>query len=125
MKPPADRLRFVASEEVQSALKSLPAALRTQACRLVVVLEDHPSEELIDDGIEPDTLGLFVGDAWQDGDNSAAPLPPQIILYVESLWAYAEENEATYRVEVRRTYLHELGHYLGLDEDDLELRGLE
>jgi predicted Zn-dependent protease with MMP-like domain len=30
-----------------------------------------------------------------------------------------------FRNEIRITYLHELGHYLGLDEDDLFERGLE
>ena len=33
-------------------------------------------------------------------------------------------DETTYRQEVRTTLLHELGHYLGLDEDDLDDRGL-
>jgi predicted Zn-dependent protease with MMP-like domain len=92
---------------------------------LVVLLEDRPGEDLVRDGIEPDTLGLFVGDSWQDGESSALPLPPQILLFLENLWAYAGEDETAFRIEVRRTYLHELGHYLGLDEDDLEHRGLE
>ncbi len=34
-------------------------------------------------------------------------------------------DEQVYRAEVRTTYLHELGHYLGLDEDELTQRGLE
>ena len=33
-------------------------------------------------------------------------------------------DEADYKEEVRITYFHELGHYLGLEEDDLEERGL-
>jgi predicted Zn-dependent protease with MMP-like domain len=30
-----------------------------------------------------------------------------------------------FRDEVRLTYLHELGHYLGWDEDELAARGLD
>jgi predicted Zn-dependent protease with MMP-like domain len=34
-------------------------------------------------------------------------------------------DEGYFRDEVRTTFLHELGHYLGLDEDELAVRGLE
>lgn len=52
-------------------------------------------------------------------------MPPQIILFLENIWEYAEGDAGVYRVEVRTTLLHELGHYLGLDEDDLAERGLD
>ena len=54
-----------------------------------------------------------------------SPLPPGIILFLRNLWDLAEGDEPFYRAEVRTTYLHELGHFLGLDELDLEERGLE
>ena len=34
-------------------------------------------------------------------------------------------NEEALRREVRRTLIHEIGHYLGLSEEDLHARGLE
>ena len=46
------------------------------------------------------------------------------ILFLENLWWEACEKETDYRREVRTTFLHELGHYLGLEEIDLEERGL-
>ena len=52
-------------------------------------------------------------------------LPPQIILFLENLWDFAEGDEEIFRDEVHTTFLHELGHYLGLDEDELTERGLE
>jgi predicted Zn-dependent protease with MMP-like domain len=51
-------------------------------------------------------------------------LPPQIILFLDNLWDFAEGDPEVYRDEVQATYLHELGHYLGLDEIDLDDRGL-
>jgi predicted Zn-dependent protease with MMP-like domain len=75
------------------------------------------------DGIEADTLGLFTGAEFADEGN--VPLPPQIILFLENLWDFAEGDEEIFRDEVQTTYLHELGHYLGLDEDELTGRGLE
>ena len=52
-------------------------------------------------------------------------MPAQIILFLGNLWEFAGQEEAAFRQEVRTTLLHELGHYLGLDEDDLMERGLE
>jgi predicted Zn-dependent protease with MMP-like domain len=125
MEPDFHRLQGIAGSEVEGILKSLPAPLREKARELPVTLERCPSADLVADGIQPDTLGLFVGPEFGEGDASMSPLPPQIILYLENLWEMAEEDEDVFRFEVRTTYLHELGHYLGLDEDDLFERGLD
>ena len=113
----------MAQAEVKATIESLPAPLRRQAAPLPVSYEARPAADLLGDGYEPDLLGLFIGPPLAQPDDS--PLPPQIILFLESLWELAEGNEEFYRDEVRTTYLHELGHYLGLDEIDLEERGLE
>jgi predicted Zn-dependent protease with MMP-like domain len=52
-------------------------------------------------------------------------LPPQILLFLENIWDYAGGDTGLYRDEVRITYYHELGHYLGWDEDELSRRGLD
>ena len=118
-------LQAAAESEVQQILRALPRDLRTEARRLPVTFERRPGEELQEDGIEPDTLGLFVGEAFADGEPGGVPLPPQIILFLENIRDVAEGDEAVYRKEIRTTFLHELGHYLGLDEIDLEERGLD
>ena len=120
-----DRLQALAREAVEATLASLPAPLREQAGTVPVTLEPRPNPGLCEDGIEPDTLGLFVGPEFAFEPTSAVPLPPQIILFLENLWDEAEAHPATFRDEVRTTYLHELGHYLGLDEDELFDRGLD
>lgn len=118
-------LLAVAESEVQRILRALPRELRAEAQRIPVSFEIRPGKALRDDGIEPDTLGLFVGEAYADTATSGAPFPPQIILFLENIRDAAEEDTAAYRKEIRTTFLHELGHYLGLDEIDLEERGLE
>ncbi len=72
-----------------------------------------------------DTLGLFVGEAFPEAFAGIHDLPPQILLFLENIWSYAEQQIPAYREEIRRTYLHELGHYLGLDESDLTARDLD
>ncbi|HMD53062.1 MAG TPA: metallopeptidase family protein [Phycisphaerae bacterium] len=117
------KLCAVASAEVEKTLLALPRPLRERAEKLPVMFERQPNVDLRADGIDPDTLGLFTGPEFADEDN--VPLPPQIVLFLENIWDVAETDEKIFREEVRTTFLHELGHYLGLDEDDLTERGLE
>jgi len=123
MKPSWPHLREIAEEQVEQTLRSLPDPLLEQVRQLPVTLEPVPNDGLQADGILPDTLGLFTGAGY--AEEGAMPLPPQIILFLENLWAFADGDEATYRKEIHTTLLHELGHYLGLGEDDLTERGLD
>lgn len=123
MKLSWEKLCAVATEEVEATLAALPKPLRERAKELPVTLERIPNTGLQEDGIEPDTLGLFTGAEF--AEEGRVPMPPQIILFLENLWDLTEGNERVFREEVRTTFLHELGHYLGLDEDELTKRGLE
>lgn len=104
-------------------MMNLPKPLRERAKELAVTFERQPNAELQADGIEADTLGLFTGPEFSDERN--VPMPPQIILFLENLWDFADGDEKIFREETRTTFLHELGHYLGLDEDGLMERGLD
>jgi len=117
------KLHTLALAEVEATLAGLPAPLREQAQKLPVTFEPRPNREFVADGIEPDTLGLFVGPDFAHED--AVPMPPQIILFLENIWDMVEADEDCFREEIHTTLLHELGHYLGLDENDLTERGLE
>ena len=119
------QLRRVADEEVTATVAALPLPLRQRAEALPVTFHRRPNAAQRRDGIEGDTLGLFVGSEFSFEGMTSIPLPPQILLFLDNIWDQAEEDEAQFRQEVRTTYLHELGHYLGLDEQDLSDRGLE
>ena len=125
MRPDWKKLHALALEEVKATLAALPAPLRDRAQALPVTFERQPNAAHRRDGIEPETLGLFVGSEFACEETAALPLPPQIILFLENIWDLTEADEEFFREEVHTTYLHELGHYLGLDEDDLLERGLE
>jgi predicted Zn-dependent protease with MMP-like domain len=117
------RILRLAEREVKQAQESLSGDLAEKAKILPVIFEPCPGKELVLDGVEPDLLGLFSGSSFPEGlaDDSA---PPTVHVFLENLWEYCEEDEGTFIEEVRITYLHELGHYLGLEENDLERRGL-
>ena len=116
-------LQAVADVEVAATWKSLPERLRAEAAKLPVTFEPRPNQRLVSEGVEPDTLGLFVGPEF--AEEGMAPMPSQIILFLENILDLAEGDEEFFREEIRTTLLHELGHYLGLDEDELTERGLE
>jgi predicted Zn-dependent protease with MMP-like domain len=116
-------MQALALAEVEATLEALPKPLRERAEKVPVTFERQPNAGLQADGIEPDTLGLFTGPEFSDEGN--VPMPPQIILFLENIWDFAEGDEEIFRDEVHTTFLHELGHYLGLDEDELTERGLE
>lgn len=119
-----EQLAALAEATVATARRRLPANLRPLADALPVVFHDRPNEEILGDEFEPDILGMFAGSphGLDTGDNNA--VPPHIMLFLENIYDYAEGEVATYKEEVKLTYLHELGHYFGWDEEDLEIRGL-
>lgn len=119
------RLTQLAADTVGAAQRQLPPEIRALARGVAVHYERAPDENLIAEGFDPDILGLFTGHPHGAESSHDIPVPPQILLYLESLWDFAERDLDVFREEVRVTYLHELGHYLGWDEDQLAARGLD
>ncbi len=117
------RLEGIARDETERLLLELPPLLRAKARAIPVVMEAAPTSDMVRDGVEPDLLGLFVGGGHAGGEDET--MPAEILLFLANLWDYADGSAARFREEVRRTYLHELGHYLGLDEEQLEDRDLD
>lgn len=121
----SEDLARTAAAVVTATQGQLPPAIRALAAGVPVHYEAGPDESVLAEGFEPDILGLFTGNPYGTEYSHDAAAPAQILLYLENLWDLAEGDRAAFREEVRLTYLHELGHYLGWDEDDLAARGLD
>ena len=121
----SSRLTAIAADMVGGTQRKLPPDIRAAARTVAVHYEAKPSADVLAEGFEPDILGLFTGSAHGEELEHTNPAPPQILLYIENLWDFAEEDVDVFREEIRLTYLHELGHYLGWDEDELTARGLD
>lgn len=119
------RLTALAATAVGGAQRQLPPEIRALARHVAVHYEAAPAPDVLAEGFEPDILGLFTGNPHGTDLTQPDPAPPQILLYLENLWEFAGEDSEIFRDEVRLTYLHELGHYFGWDEDDLAQRGLD
>lgn len=118
------RARF--REIVAEAIDSIPTALRRRIENVAVVVEDQPDDEaLLDLGLDPhvDTLyGLYQGTPISErGATFGNALPDRIVIYYLPLTDdFADEYHL--RREIRRTVVHEVGHYFGLS--DREIRGM-
>jgi predicted Zn-dependent protease with MMP-like domain len=110
----------MARVEVDAAIWELPSDVRAILERVPVFLERRPDADDIAAGVEADTLGIF-----EEGAGAAASPAPRIRLWLENLWEVAEGDPVSFRAEVGTTLLHEIGHVLGWDEQDLEDRGLD
>lgn len=116
-----DRRKF--ERLVADALATIPRDFRDAMENLAIVVEDEPSDELLDDmGIEPpDTLlGLYQGTpltdrSWDYGN----ALPDRILLFQGPL-ERDSDDEADLVVAIGETLIHEIGHYFGLSEEEIE-----
>jgi predicted Zn-dependent protease with MMP-like domain len=115
----------LAAATVGAAQRQLPPDIRALARRVPVHYKRQPAADVLAEGFPPDILGLFTGSAHGTELAVDNPAPAQILLYLDNLWELAEQDREIFRDEVRTTYLHELGHYLGWDEDELAARGLD
>jgi predicted Zn-dependent protease with MMP-like domain len=115
----------LADKEARAVCAALPDDLRACLADLAITLDPYPTpDEELEDGDDEALLGLFVGPCYAEATGEGDPMPSAIRLFVENLRDEAEDDPARFRQEVRTTLLHELGHYLGLGEDELERRGL-
>ena len=118
----AEQLDFI-EEVAAEVLGALPDEFRQRLANVPVVLEDRPSGGLVASGFDPRALGLFEGleDRQRDELHFA---PTRIVLYFANLLAsFPDDADLEEQIEV--TVLHEVGHFFGLDEDDVARLGLE
>jgi predicted Zn-dependent protease with MMP-like domain/thioredoxin-like negative regulator of GroEL len=115
-------------EVVEEAFARLPEKVRRYLENVAVTVEDLPSEEDLrasDPPLSPTILGMFRGPAYgRGGADPWTHLPSAIVLYQRNLERFAR-SRAELAEEIGVTLVHEVGHFLGLDEDELYARGLD
>ena len=119
-----DQLERRVGEVVRRVIAELPPDLRTLAERVPVFCEWEMAEHWLEEGVADDSMGLFSGPALNEPTDPDCLESPSITIFLAELWDYCGEDMPTFDEEIRITYIHEFGHYLGLDESELEARGL-
>lgn len=109
---------------VADALAALPPEFARHLQNITIDIEDEPSTRtLIDLGLDPDEdtiFGLYDGVPLPERGDSLLPLPDRIVLYFRPLVETFSSQRELQR-EIEQTVLHEIGHALGLEDDDEEM----
>jgi predicted Zn-dependent protease with MMP-like domain len=114
-------------KEVARVVDKLPKEFHQQLRNVEFVIETRPSRALLRaEGLDPDhdTLyGIYEGVPLPERSALDPPLlPDKITLFAEPLLQDFADPDAL-REEIRLTVLHEIAHYFGMDEEELEELG--
>jgi len=125
--PSLSRREFDAA--VERALEAIPESVRRYLANVPITVEDIPADhDLLDSDppLPPTILGLFRGAPYGQKLSSDpwSHLPSSIVLYQRNLERASRDREEL-EEEIATTLVHEVGHFLGLDEDELWARGLD
>lgn len=109
---------------VKTACDVLPPDLHAALAEITLVTADYAEPYLLEAFDDPEVMGMFEGPIRAERDNASGEISPRI-----HLWRRSHEHACTsahdFDNEVQQTLHHELGHYLGYDEDGLEKLGLD
>ena len=108
----------------EAALAELPEELAARLENVPIVLEPRPSAGVVADGFDPRALGLFEGaDDRGQRSHELDVRPTRIVLFYANLLAICPDD-GTLQEQIGITILHEVGHFFGLDEDEVDALGL-
>lgn len=110
---------------LDKVLESLPDVIRSAIQEVPVIVEPKPKRAIAERAphITPEVLGLFVGATLADKVVALSGYPNVVMLFQRNLERAGRSRTEVAR-EIKITLLHEYGHYLGFDEEELEHLGL-
>jgi predicted Zn-dependent protease with MMP-like domain/Flp pilus assembly protein TadD len=116
------------AKAMEESLQELPQGVQDYLSNVAIAVEDTPPLDRLaqsDPPLSPGLLGLYEGTppALAEGEDPWAHHPSHITLFRKNIEITARDG-AELRDLIATTLWHEIGHYLGLDEEDLEARGL-
>jgi predicted Zn-dependent protease with MMP-like domain len=113
-------------ELVARAMDEIPAEIRARVENVAIVVEDEPEHgTLVDLGLDPDEetlFGYYHGTPLAERSSGYSALPDRVVLYYLPL-TDEFRDEYHLRREIRRTLVHEIGHYFGFSDRQLERWG--
>lgn len=110
---------------LDKVLASLPRVIREAVLEVPVLAEPKPAREIAEHepAINPEVLGLFVGTPVGQKLRGGSGYGDVVLLFQKNLERAGRSRQEVSK-EMKITLLHEYGHYLGFDEEELEHLGL-
>lgn len=104
---------------VRQVIASLPSHVLARLDNVAILVRDEPDPHLAEE-VGTDLLGVYLGVSLTERAGSYGMVEPdRIILFQKALEAEAGGNPTRLRREVKRTLIHEIAHYFGIDDDSL------
>jgi predicted Zn-dependent protease with MMP-like domain len=110
-------------ELVEEAIDTIPLKFARQVRNLAIVVEEEPSDDLLDEMEVEDgdsLLGLYQGTPLNErGWGYGNQLPDRITLFQHTIEDECADDEEEIIIAIAETLIHELGHYFGMTEDEI------
>ncbi|MEO8056269.1 MAG: metallopeptidase family protein [Acidobacteriota bacterium] len=107
---------------VGKAIEELPEEFKSRLENVVIAVEDEPTDEdydLTDTPDDEDLFGIFRGAMRTEMTWDVLPdLPPQVVVFRGPILRNTDTSREAVR-EIKDTIVHELGHYFGLEDDEM------
>jgi predicted Zn-dependent protease with MMP-like domain len=110
---------------VEKAVQDLPEEFQEALDNVVVMVAEEPSDDDLEGvGIDPadpdhdELFGLYQGTPITERGAGYSALPDRVLVYRGPILRSCETRRDVLR-EIRETVQHELGHYFGMEEEDL------
>lgn len=113
---------------VSQVIDQLPARFRDHIHNVAIVVQDRADNEILDlAGVDDpmDLFGFYNGIPLTQRTIDYGLVPPDVIYIFRNPIQAVCKNDDEVRAEIRKTVLHEIAHYFGIDEDRLEGTAVE
>lgn len=110
---------------VEKAMEELPPRIQNVLENVAILVEEWPGQDdldVADEEADGSLFGLYTGVPLPEREGGPPPLPDIITLFKRPIESACGDREQVVH-EIRVTLLHEVGHYLGMGEEDLERLG--
>jgi predicted Zn-dependent protease with MMP-like domain len=111
---------------IQDAVRELPEEFRNKLQNVAIIVEDYPSEELMEQmELSPDDalFGLYEGVPLTERGYFDQPLLPDRILIFQRAIEDEFDSEEEVKDELKVTLVHEIAHFFGMSDEYLEELG--
>ena len=107
---------------VEKAIAELPEEFKSRIDNVVIAVEDEPTDEdyeLTDTPDDEELFGIYRGPMRTEMTWDMLPgLPPQVVVFRGPILRNTHTSREAVR-EIKDTIIHELGHYFGLEDDEM------
>jgi predicted Zn-dependent protease with MMP-like domain/Flp pilus assembly protein TadD len=110
---------------VAESIDNLPRSIREYVEDVPVLVEDYPSDDLMEEeSVSPQILGIYIGTPRTEAGPTHQPIDvTRVILFKKNLEKICRDRDELID-QIQITLRHEIGHHLGLSEEDMERLGL-